>query len=222
MHADLLHPTRFLKSAEFKGKDVTFTIADVVVEELERDDSSKERKGVVGFRETEKLLVINKTNSKCIIAMFGVETEAWKGKRVTFFPFPMKDPFTGEPITGIRVRGSPDIEKSVSVSIKLRKKKAQTMTMQRTGGAPTPLAGDELQAELDSISALIAATAPAECNAAWAGTNGLGVRIGRLPPEDKKAKTNEFKARRSGASAPSEPPPPENGPPAEAEAPPPA
>ncbi len=213
MHVDLLHPTRFLKSGEFKGRDVTFTIADVQLEELEREDNSKERKGIVAFRETEKLLVLNKTNSKCLSAMFGVETESWKGKRATFFPFPMKDPFTKEDITGIRVRGSPDITAPVSVSIKLRKKKAQTMTMQKTGGAPVPLAGDELAAELDAISKLIAATeaTPAACDAAW--TAGLGRRINALPPPEKATKTEEFKARKRGAPVP----PPASEPPGDAQ-----
>lgn len=218
MHADLLHPTRFLKSAEFKGKDVTFTIADVVMEELEREDNSKERKGVVGFRETEKLLVINKTNAKCIIGMFGLETEAWKGKRVTFFPFPMKDPFTGDPITGIRVRGSPDIEKPVSVSIKLRKKKAQTMTMQRTGGAAPAPNADPVEVQMETMRTQFRALTTSEAmDAMW--TSGLGSRVALLPAADQVVIKGDFATHRRAlvaAAKSAEPPPgaePEASPP---------
>lgn len=207
MHADLLHPSRFLKSAEFLGKDVTFTIAEVALEELERDDNSKETKGVVAFKETPKLLLLNRTNSTCLKEMFGVETEAWKGKRVTFFPFPMTDPFTKKPISAIRLRGSPDIAAPVSVSIKLRKRKATVMTMNRTGNGAPPvvLEGDQLEAECAAIDQAIAAAEPSACDAVW--TAGLGKRIAALPPAEKAAKTEAFKARKRGVPALEAPPP---------------
>lgn len=206
MHVDLLHPTRFLKSAEFKGKDVTLTIADVVLEELEREDNSKEAKGVMAFRDSPKLLVLNRTNTDCLKSMFGVETERWKGKRVTFFPFPMKDPFTGQPITAIRLRGSPDITAPVSVTIRLRKRKPTVMTMQRTGNTPVALAGDELAAEVEAISAAIEACEPAGCDALW--TSGLGRRISALPANEKAECTALFKARKRATAPVAEAPPP--------------
>lgn len=208
MHVDLLHPTRFLKSAEFKGKDVTFTIADVVLEELEREDNSKEAKGVMAFRETPKLLVLNRTNTDCLKTMFGVETEQWKGKRVTFFPFPMKDPFTSQPITAVRLRGSPDIAAPVSVSIKLRKRKATTMTMAKTNtsGAAPALAGDELAAECAAIDEAIAACEPTACDALW--SSGIGRRINALPAAEKATATEKFRARKRATPTTVEAPPP--------------
>lgn len=206
MHADLLHPSRFLKSAEFKGKDVTHVIADVVLEELDREDNSKETKGIVAFSDTPKLLVLNRTNSDCLKAMFGVETDEWRGKRVTFFPFPMVDPFTKKNITAIRLRGSPDIAAPVSVTIRLRKRKPTTMTMQRTGSVPAPLAGADYDAELAAIDAAIeGGTTPEECDAIWSA--GVGKRINALSPQDKKAKTDKFKAHKSKVRAPVEAPP---------------
>jgi len=211
MHADLLHPSRFLKSAEFNGRDVTYTIAEVALEELERDDNSKETKGIVAFRETSKLLLLNRTNSTCLKEMFGVETDAWKGKRVTFFPFPMVDPFTKKPITAIRLRGSPDLKAPVGVSIKLRKRKAQTMTMQITGAASAaPLAsGDQYDMELTALRAqIVALTTPEAMDAAWRG--GMSGRIARLQPPDQVEIKRVFSAHKSALlkGPPTDPPPP--------------
>ena len=204
MHVDLLNPSRFLKAAEFHGEDVTFTIADVELQELEREDNSKERKGLMSFRETPKLLVLNRTNAKCIAAMFGNETDAWRGKRVTFFPAPMKDPFSGEQITAIRVRGSPDITQPVSATIKLRKRKAQTMTMRNT--MTRFIAQDDLEREVEAVSAAIDACATVEeLDATWNGALARGARLKALPKDAADAATKRFVERKRTLRAP--PPP---------------
>lgn len=207
MDAALLHPSRFLKSAEFAGKDVTYTIASIQLEELESEDGKSKTKGVVGFRETKKLLVINRTNSDCIKGMFGRETDNWIGKRVTFFPAPFFDNFTKEHTTAIRVRGSPDIKEATTVTIHLPKKKPTQVKMVKTGAAPGPLNGDELAAEVAAIEAAIAeCDSPAVCDAAWKA--GLGARINRLPPTDRDLMTAAFKLRKSETRAPSSEAPP--------------
>lgn len=207
MDAALLHPSRFLKSAEFAGKDVTYTIASIQLEELESEDGKSKTKGVVGFRETKKLLVINRTNSDCIKGMFGRETDNWIGKRVTFFPAPFFDNFTKEHTTAIRVRGSPDIKEATTVTIHLPKKKPTQMKMTKTGAATGPLEGDELAAELAAIDAAIAACeSPAACDAAWKA--GLGARINRLPPPDRDIMTATFKVRKAATRTSDVPPAP--------------
>ena len=133
MDIALLFPSKYLKSAEFKGLDVTLTIADIKLEELATDGGGTKTKGVVSFRETKKLWVINRTNSDCLKGMWGRETDNWIGKRVTLYPAPFSDPFTGEQSTAIRVRGSPDIAKDTTVEIHLPRKKPVRMTMRRTG-----------------------------------------------------------------------------------------
>lgn len=133
MDVSLLFPSRFLKSAEFKGRDVTLTIASIKLEELAVEGGGTKTKGIIGFRETPKLWVLNRTNSECLKGMWGRETDAWVGKRVTLFPAPFTDSFTGEQSTAIRVRGSPDIPKSTTVEVHLPRKKPVRMTMNRTG-----------------------------------------------------------------------------------------
>ena len=198
MDVALLHPSRFLKSQEFKGKDVTLTITGVHLEELEDEKNRKQNKGVVTFKETPKLLVINRTNSDCIKGMFGRETNNWIGKRVTLYPEPFFNNFTKEHTTAIRVRGSPDIQASTTVTIHLPRKKPTQVRMTKTGAAPTK---DDLDAECAAIDEVLAAAeTPEACDAAW--NAGLGARINRLPPDLKNEKSNAFKKRRRELKAP--------------------
>lgn len=212
MDAALLHPSRFLKSQEFNGKDVTYTIASIVLETLEDTSGSKKRKGLIGFAETEKLLVINRTNSECMKAMWGRETDNWLGKRVTLFPDPFKDQTTGEMTTAIRVRGSPDIDADITTTISLPRKKPFQKKLLRTGkaqGKAVAPSGDELEAESKTISEIIAlGNSPEQLDEEW--TKGLGVRIDRLPADLKTAKRKEFAARKTALRTPppaAEPPP---------------
>lgn len=133
MDVSLLFPSRFIKSAEFQGRDVTLTIAAVVLEDLESSDGATKRKGIVGFRETDKGWVLNRTNASCLAGMFGKETDQWIGKRVTLYPAVHKDSFTGEVGTAIRVRGSPDLTADKRVEIRLPRKKPTTVTLKATG-----------------------------------------------------------------------------------------
>ena len=133
-----------MKSAEFKGRDVTLTISSLKLEDLAVEGGGTKAKPIIGFAERPKLWVLNRTNSECLKAMFGRETDNWLGKRVTLFPAPFTDPFTGEQGTAIRVRGSPDIEKDMTIEIHLPRKKPMRAKMIKTGPAkngaapPTP------------------------------------------------------------------------------------
>jgi hypothetical protein len=144
MDASLLTPSKYIKSSSFAGKEPTLTIASVRLEELEKDDGTKETKGVVEFKERSRqpphgplLWLLNVTNAKSLITMFGKETDTWANKRVTLYAQPMK--VQGEDTTGIRVRGSPDIERDVRFMMKLRKRKPQEIVLRKTGGAPVPM-----------------------------------------------------------------------------------
>lgn len=131
----LLFPGRFLKSAQFLGKDVHLTIAGVRTEALPSDKGGEKVKGIVAFNETKLELVLNRTNAECVKGMFGRETDEWIGKRVTFYPAPFSDPFTGEQTTCIRVRGSPDIDKDVTVEVTLPRKKPMRVALKKTASA---------------------------------------------------------------------------------------
>lgn len=140
MEAALLIPSRFIKGETFGEREITLTIADVSLEELEKDDGSKELKGVVYFAEKSKRpphqplqWLLNVTTAKSLIAMFGNETDAWKGKRVTLYA-PMVKAF-GKTAPAIRVLGSPDISRDVRFTMKLRKSGPQEIVLKATGKA---------------------------------------------------------------------------------------
>lgn len=126
---DELYPGRFIKAGDFKGKNVTLTIAFVKVEELV-GDKGPQMKGIVGFEKTDKSWALNKTNGICLKAMFGRKVQEWVGKRVTLFA----STWDGEQC--IRVYGSPEIERDMQVTIALPRKRPFEMTMHavRTGG----------------------------------------------------------------------------------------
>lgn len=118
---DELFPGRFLKAGLFKGRPVTLTITGVDMVELPEDDGSTRMRAVVGFQETDKGLVLNRTNAECIKAMFGRKVPDWIGKRVTFVPEEVR--FGRKTVPAIRVQGSPDLEREVTAEICLPRRK---------------------------------------------------------------------------------------------------
>lgn len=133
MDYDELFPGRFLKSGEFKGRDVTLAIKGIRTEKLPQQNGADRVRGIIAFEGTDKELVLNRTNGEALKALFGRDTDKWVGKRVTFWPAPYTDSFTGEVGTAIRVRGSPELAKDMTVEVKLPRKKPSKMTLKRTG-----------------------------------------------------------------------------------------
>jgi len=138
MNADALLTGQYLKAAEFDGtvlpKSPTWTIARIDVEELpdlKKPDAMK-KKGVIYFRDVDRGWVMNRTNVECLKALFGGETTGWIGRRVTLCTEPTR---TGD---GIRIYGSPDIEREVVATWKVPKKAAQTKRMIPTGNQRQP------------------------------------------------------------------------------------
>jgi hypothetical protein len=135
----MLNPSRYMRSADFQGKEPTLTIEDVRLETFEEDDGDKKVKGIVTFKEPNKITgeplrwVMNVTNATSLAQMFGKDTAAWANKRVTLYAAPYK----GD--TAIRVRGSPDLPKDLRFMLKLARKKAVEIVLTKTGGAPVPM-----------------------------------------------------------------------------------
>lgn len=144
----------FIKATDFGVGDVpaqpTWTMNRIAIEKLEsmkagdnEDDAPKKKKnkGIIFFAEYERGWVTNSTNLQCIAGMFGNETESWLGKRITMFSTPVRVGKTMEP--GIRLVGSPDIDKEIVVMVKLPRRKPIPMKMQATGrkqATPVPQA----------------------------------------------------------------------------------
>jgi hypothetical protein len=93
-------PSNFLKADDLNGKPVTLTISNVEMESLGQG-KDKESKLIVQFKGTEKKLVCNKTNANTIGKLYGDDTDAWLGQRITIKP--MEVEFQGEMKLAIRV-----------------------------------------------------------------------------------------------------------------------
>lgn len=139
---DELFPGRFLKAGLFVGKNTTFTVRDYDVEKLPQDDNKEKTRGIISFRETELQLALNSTNGQCLKAMFGATLANWVGKRVTFCAEKDRDPGGGGMVDAIRVFGSPDIDRDMSIEVKLPRRKPKTRTLKctRESGRAAPQA----------------------------------------------------------------------------------
>jgi hypothetical protein len=89
--AELLFPSKYIRAADLQGKDATVTIARIEKgAELVKAGGEKELKPVMHFAETAKMLVLNKTNSRTISALYGGKVAGWIGKKIVLFPAPYR------------------------------------------------------------------------------------------------------------------------------------
>lgn len=87
MHVDLMFPSRYLKAADFQEGPVALTIEEVFRDQVRTTNGSVTEKYVVRFAETEKELILNKTNAKAIAKVLG-EPKAvnWAGSTIALKP----------------------------------------------------------------------------------------------------------------------------------------
>ena len=142
MRYNEMFPGRFIAAGEFDGKTPTLTIDETFMEKLEgeKGDAEPIMRFVEMRKGTDKQLewVLNRTNARCLIAMFGEDSDDWAGKRGTLFP--EKDT-SGLSDSGycIRVKGSPDIDGPVTAimpSTRFRKETKRKMVVTSDGTKP--------------------------------------------------------------------------------------
>ena len=87
MHVDLMFPSRYLKAADFAGEPVTLTIVQVVKDKVQAANGTKSEKYILRFKETEKELILNKTNARSVAKVLGeLKAIAWPGQKITLKP----------------------------------------------------------------------------------------------------------------------------------------
>jgi hypothetical protein len=72
-----IFPSKYIKAADLKGREVTVIIANVEIEKIGDD-----RKMVIYFQGKEKGLVTNKTNANRIAMLYGEDTDQWIGREI--------------------------------------------------------------------------------------------------------------------------------------------
>jgi len=105
----LASKSRFLRAVDV-GEGARFTISGVTVESMRGEGGDDKEKGVVWFEEDGRGLVLNVTLTVILRDLFGVDLEGWHGKRITLY----NDKSVrrgGQAVGGIRIAGTPDIQK---------------------------------------------------------------------------------------------------------------
>lgn len=87
MLVPLMFPSRFLRAADLMGEITTLTIKEVKKDNLRLATGGITEKYVISFQETDKMLVLNKTNAQAICKVLG-EPRAirWPGLKITIMP----------------------------------------------------------------------------------------------------------------------------------------
>ena len=108
LDGELMFPSNYIGAADLKGRDVTLTIEKIQMDELMLVGGKKQKKPVVYFDKTPKMLVLNKTNAKTIADMHGTEMRTWFGKKVTLFPTDTR--CKGKTVPCVRIRERSGVE----------------------------------------------------------------------------------------------------------------
>ncbi len=82
--------------------DVVLTIASIQIEEMPDHKGRLIEKVTISFAETAKRLVLNKTNCKVLIRLYGKETDDWQGKRIAVYSEKVKA--FGQEHNAVRIR----------------------------------------------------------------------------------------------------------------------
>lgn len=96
-----MFPSRYLKAADCDESDLVLTVREIKSEAVGQGKDAED-KYVLYFEETEKGLVLNKTNSNTIAKLYGDDTDDWEGKKIALFATEVE--FQGVMSLGIRVR----------------------------------------------------------------------------------------------------------------------
>jgi hypothetical protein len=101
--SDIFHGDS-LKAADLKGKDVTVTIEGWSVKEFETDGRA-DKKIELRFQETDRTLVLNKTNAGSIVDMLDQDDlDLWKGSWITMYP--TQTDYAGKRVDCIRIKAA--------------------------------------------------------------------------------------------------------------------
>ena len=86
MKISSLFTGKYLKAEDIPiGQQVAVTIDRVEIEDVAGNDNPADKKPVLYFIGKQKGLVLNKTNSSTISAVYGDETEGWRDQTIKLF-----------------------------------------------------------------------------------------------------------------------------------------
>jgi hypothetical protein len=103
-HINELKKSSFLKKEDCGDRGILVTIKEVVQENVAKEGAPEEMKWCVFFKEVDKPMVLNSTNSQLIAAITKQDnTDNWPGHKVVLYNDPTVG-YQGKITGGIRVR----------------------------------------------------------------------------------------------------------------------
>ena len=76
-----IYRSKYMKADDLNGRSATYTVSGCIAEDVGDD-----RKLVLAFSETDKPLVLNKTNAQTMAELHGPETDGWASKQIKLVP----------------------------------------------------------------------------------------------------------------------------------------
>lgn len=103
--------SKWLKAVDLEEEEMdscVVVITDYAEEVFKgRDGSADETKLTVKFKEFSKPLVMNKTNTKALIAIHGSDADEWLGKRCKLFVTLVNNPQGGPQVKSLGISSAP-------------------------------------------------------------------------------------------------------------------
>jgi hypothetical protein len=91
-------PSKYLKSADVKAKQIVATISHVDMETVGAGQDQKSKPVI--YIEGQKPIVLNRTNFEAIEGAFG-DTDEWAGRKIKVYCAPTR--YQGKAVDGIRI-----------------------------------------------------------------------------------------------------------------------
>ena len=91
----------YIEGQNLIDKTMTLTICKIQTEKMKDHKGRDAEKYVLYFRETQKGLVLNKTNAKRVAVLYGCQTGGWDGRQITLYAEEVKA--FGETHNAVRV-----------------------------------------------------------------------------------------------------------------------
>lgn len=82
MKFNAMFPSKYLKADDIQGQEPVVTIESLDMERMKDKTGKEEDKWMLSFEGKEKGLILNKTNGKTLVGLFGDDTKEWMGKRI--------------------------------------------------------------------------------------------------------------------------------------------
>jgi hypothetical protein len=92
-------PSKYLRAEDLDGRDITVRIDRVQMEEVGEE---KKEKPIIYFEGKSKGLVLNVTNARTISAIYGDNSDDWRGREILLFEAQVS--YQGKTTAAIRVR----------------------------------------------------------------------------------------------------------------------